>query len=238
MGELISKKNRNTIMKKTVYTIGRDVSCDICLYDPDSMVSRHHAVLKVKKNGRYVIVDYSLNGTYVNGVRILSEREVPVSRKDVVSFANAVNLDWSLVPRPSVKKPVIIITLCIVAVIVPAVLMLLYDTSRTGTSGNGRVPDMEVAFPQDSSSRARPETGDGKPIFRRTLPGLEKERDAGNRHDEMVDTVAVSDSIVAGQDSSGISSPAASDTILVSIPDTTSTEPVDSAAERNINAIY
>ena len=78
-----------------VYTIGRDPSCDIRIDDATDVISRIHATLKDYGGGRYAIIDQSLNGTYINGMRMASNEEIPVSRKDVVSFAHIRDLDWS-----------------------------------------------------------------------------------------------------------------------------------------------
>lgn len=80
------------------YSIGRESNCDIVVYDSTDVVSRRHAVLNVHPNGKMFIVDQSRNGTYVNGIRVTPNVPVPVTRKDIVSFAHVVKLDWSQVP--------------------------------------------------------------------------------------------------------------------------------------------
>ena len=80
------------------YSIGRESGCDIVIYDSTDVVSRRHAVLNVHPNGKMFIVDQSRNGTYVNGIRVTPNVPVPVSRKDIISFAHVVKLDWSQVP--------------------------------------------------------------------------------------------------------------------------------------------
>lgn len=81
------------------YSIGRESSCDIVLSDSTDIVSRRHAVLNVYPSGKMFIIDQSRNGTYVNGIKISSNVPVPVTRKDMISFAHVVKLDWSLVPH-------------------------------------------------------------------------------------------------------------------------------------------
>ena len=93
---------------KSIYSIGRDPSSDICVADTTMMVSRAHAVLRVKNNGQYTISDQSTNGTYVNGMRISSGVEVPVSRKDTINFAHVADLDWSIIPNPRNKLLIIL----------------------------------------------------------------------------------------------------------------------------------
>ncbi len=50
------------------------------------------------------IVDYSHNGTYVNGIRISPNVPVPVTRKDNISFSHVARLDWSLIPNDRAKN--------------------------------------------------------------------------------------------------------------------------------------
>lgn len=84
---------------KKIYTIGRDEGCDIVIPDSSDVISRLHATIRVESNDKIFITDQSRNGTYVNGMKMSSNVEIPVSRKDVVSFAHIYNLDWSLVPK-------------------------------------------------------------------------------------------------------------------------------------------
>lgn len=83
-----------------VYSIGREVGCDIVINDSTDVISRRHAVLNVYPSGKMTIVDSSHNGTYVNGIRISSNVPVPVSRKDNISFAHIARLDWDVIPNP------------------------------------------------------------------------------------------------------------------------------------------
>ncbi len=84
---------------KKIYTIGRDEGCDIIIPDNTDVISRLHATLRVESNDKIFLIDQSRNGTYVNGMKMSSNVEIPISRKDVVSFAHIYNLDWSLVPK-------------------------------------------------------------------------------------------------------------------------------------------
>ena len=79
-------------------TIGRKDGCDIVI--DDEMISRRHAILRIYTFGKIEIVDMSTNGTFVNGVKLRPNVPFPVSRKDVVNFANVHQLDWGLVPDP------------------------------------------------------------------------------------------------------------------------------------------
>ena len=98
------------------YSIGRDESSNIIINDPTQLVSRRHAVLNV--NGRKMtIVDSSSNGTYINGIRITPGVPVPVTRKDVISFAQVSELDWRCIPNES-RRNMGIIAATIAAVLI------------------------------------------------------------------------------------------------------------------------
>ena len=99
------------------YSIGREAGCDIVIYDSTDVVSRRHAVLNVYPNGKMFIVDQSRNGTYVNGIRVTPNAPVPVTRKDIISFAHVVKLDWSQVPTTNLWMK---IAACVVGVLLLA----------------------------------------------------------------------------------------------------------------------
>lgn len=104
---------------KKIYTIGREEGCDIVIPDNTDVVSRLHATIRVESNDKIYLIDQSRNGTYVNGMKMSSNVEIPVTRKDVVSFAHIYNLDWSLVPAPksNVFKNILIAVLCFVLIV-------------------------------------------------------------------------------------------------------------------------
>lgn len=98
------------------YSIGRDESSNIIVHDPTQMVSRRHAILNV--NGcKMTIVDSSTNGTYINGIRISPGIPVPVTRKDVISFAQVTELDWRRIPNESRRNAGVIVA------VIAAILM-------------------------------------------------------------------------------------------------------------------
>ena len=82
---------------KTI-TVGRGEGCNIIV--DDEMMSRRHAIIKIPTFGGMEIVDMSKNGTFVNGVRLRPNVPFPITRKDVVNFADVHQLDWSKVPDP------------------------------------------------------------------------------------------------------------------------------------------
>ena len=83
---------------KRYFVIGRDPQADINIPDETDVVSRHHAVLEVGRDGKYFIIDQSQNGTYVNGIRLSHNEKVPVSRTDSISFAHVADLNWDDIP--------------------------------------------------------------------------------------------------------------------------------------------
>ncbi len=96
------------------YNIGRDESCDVVINDPSQVVSRHHATLQV--DGRKMtITDNSSNGTYINGIKITPGTPVPLTRSDVVSFAQAAELDWKQIPNTSLRTMWVILAVVLVA---------------------------------------------------------------------------------------------------------------------------
>jgi len=104
------------------YTIGREENSNIIISDPSKMVSRHHATLTV--NGtKMTIMDHSSNGTFINGIKISSNTPVPVTRKDVVSFANIYDLDWNRVPNPANK---IVAICCSAFIAIAAIVAVTY----------------------------------------------------------------------------------------------------------------
>ena len=70
------------------YTIGRNNDCHIRVPEHLDRISRDHATLKVMDNGKMFVVDNSMNGTYVNGIKITPHVDYPVKRNDNSSFAN------------------------------------------------------------------------------------------------------------------------------------------------------
>jgi pSer/pThr/pTyr-binding forkhead associated (FHA) protein len=105
------------------YTIGRGDECQIHLQDNTQRVSRRHATLKVDGKGKMFIADHSVNGTFVNGVKIASDVDFPVKRGDSISFANATELNWTLVPKT--RNRLLIYSL-IAVVVIAAGIFLFY----------------------------------------------------------------------------------------------------------------
>ena len=115
-----------------VYSIGREIGCDIVINDSTDVISRRHAVLNVSPSGKMTIIDQSHNGTYVNGIRISPNVPVPVTRKDNISFAHVARLDWSLVPKSNAIQKYIVIV--VVAIIIVAGAVFGFKTLYTGNN--------------------------------------------------------------------------------------------------------
>lgn len=163
-------------MSKTVYTIGRDESCDICLYDSSNTISRYHAVLKIRGRGKYVIVDQSLNGTYINGVKIVPEKEVPVSRKDTVKFADNVTLDWSMIPdNRMIMRQILVISIIAVLALVLVVCLILGLNKHKSVFRDVEGPKMNLDYPV--SAPKEQENEDADLDFIRELPVKDKKRE-------------------------------------------------------------
>lgn len=122
-----------------VYTIGRDETCDIILRDNSDVVSRVHATLKSNGHGKYTLVDQSRNGTYVNGIRMSTNEEIPVTRKDVISFAHIQDLDWEqIVEEKKGKKIILLLIISFIAITAIAYSVIRYlDHTKKGCD---RVP--------------------------------------------------------------------------------------------------
>lgn len=90
------------------YSIGRDPNCNIVINDPSNQVSRQHATINVD-GFKMTIIDNSSNGTHVNNVKISKGVPFPVTRGDVVSFADVAVLDWKRIPSPVHKLAVYVV---------------------------------------------------------------------------------------------------------------------------------
>jgi len=93
-------KDRIYPLQKQVITIGRDLSNDIVIQDPE--VSRHHVRLSQTKQG-YSVEDLgSTNGTEVNG----SDIHAPVTLKvnDVVRLGTMIELQLTLLPEQTMGE--------------------------------------------------------------------------------------------------------------------------------------
>ena len=111
---------------KTLYLIGRESECDVVLWSNSPEISRRHAQIRIDQKGQYWLMDTSLNGTYLNGMRLQPNQEVKVTRKDVISFALQETLDWSLIPKKSKKGLWIALSVVAILLIAAGVLAVIY----------------------------------------------------------------------------------------------------------------
>ena len=117
-------------------SIGREQGCDIVINDSTDVISRRHAILNISSSGKITIVDQSRNGTYVNGIRISQNVPVPVTRKDIISFAHVANLDWNAVPKSNSTMSYIIMG--IVGVLVITCGLFAYQYMKPGDSDSNK----------------------------------------------------------------------------------------------------
>ena len=114
---------------KTI-TIGRGPENMVTLND--AKTSRRHALLRCHSTGKMEIVDLSQNGTFVNGMKIPSNKPYPISRKDIVVFAHAETLNWDEVPNPYrfIKISALALLLCIILLCAGIGLYSFIDSRR------------------------------------------------------------------------------------------------------------
>lgn len=117
-------------------SIGREQGCDIVINDSTDVISRRHAILNISSSGKITIVDQSRNGTYVNGIRISPNVPVPVTRKDIISFAHVAKLDWNAVPKSNSTMSYIIMG--IVGVLVITCGLFAYQYMKPGDSDSNK----------------------------------------------------------------------------------------------------
>lgn len=119
---------------KKVYTIGRDPQSDVVINDHTDVVSRLHATIRIE-GSKMFLIDQSQNGTYVNGMRMSANEEIPVTREDTISFANVAELDWTLLPNPKMAQiktlGIVVAALIAIAAIVFGILYYMDDKGKT-----------------------------------------------------------------------------------------------------------
>jgi len=68
------------------YTLGRAESCDFVLQDPNKLVSRYHAEIRVDNGNAHIRDLGSKNGTFVSGERI-SQGYRELEDRDVITLS-------------------------------------------------------------------------------------------------------------------------------------------------------
>ena len=132
-------------------SIGRDESCDVVIIDRTNVVSRRHAVITIDNFGRMTITDYSSNGTYINGIRMTENVAVPINRKDTISFARVIDLDWNTIPDIKSRNIKISIITAVVISAIAIILCIIFDNEKTGQ--NSQTPEITIEnIPSDKNN--------------------------------------------------------------------------------------
>jgi pSer/pThr/pTyr-binding forkhead associated (FHA) protein len=79
--------NEYTLEKGDSLTIGRHPDNDIV--PKDAAVSNHHAIIERKGEKLIVLDKESINGTFVNGIKVQSAE---LNEEDIVKFGNELNI--------------------------------------------------------------------------------------------------------------------------------------------------
>ena len=98
----ILKNNLKVIsINKFPFIIGRSEKCDLCINNPS--ISKRHALIQFdieeetnknleNKEQNIILIDNSLNGTYVNGTKIVNGKKILLETDDKISFGNDKNI--------------------------------------------------------------------------------------------------------------------------------------------------
>ena len=96
----ILKNNLKVIsINKLPFIIGRNEKSDLYINNPS--VSKRHALIQfdieenenlINKDKNMIIIDNSLNGTYVNGTKIVNGKKILLETGDKISFGNDKNI--------------------------------------------------------------------------------------------------------------------------------------------------
>ena len=89
LGTLVRKRTSERIaLNKQQFILGKDaLHSDYCI-ENNSSISRKHAIISYGRNGVYIQDCSSTNGTYINGMKLESERSVLLNTGDVIKLSN------------------------------------------------------------------------------------------------------------------------------------------------------
>lgn len=171
---------------KKIYTIGREEGCDIVIPDNSNVISRLHATIRFESEKRIYITDQSRNGTYVNGIKISSNVEVPVSRRDVISLAHVIDFDWSLIPKQRSRLLVIATVIVFIIIVLGGVFAFKYlsiekpNEEQSLYNIQQQVEMPKVSIKEDSVATKDTITDKPKKKERVSKPRTEKKKDSVN----------------------------------------------------------
>jgi FHA domain len=89
------------LMTQDEIAIGRggdDVSVNLALYTNDEVSREHLRVRRDPAQGRFLIIDKSMNGTWLNGKRLKRGVEEPLPARAQISVAEVITLDFEARP--------------------------------------------------------------------------------------------------------------------------------------------
>ncbi len=78
--------NKKKIELVAKITIGRDSDNDVIV--ENKLASRHHAIIQKIKNAYFIKDENSTNGTYINGIKIPSDKYVKLNLGDKITIGN------------------------------------------------------------------------------------------------------------------------------------------------------
>lgn len=217
---------------KTIYTIGRDESCDIVIYDETDITSRMHATIRYDNKGKLFLSDHSTNGTYLNSERLVQGVEVQVNRGDVISFANIAVLDWNAIPKKKNYRilwiPIIFLVLAVLGIVGYTLFINKNkhnDTGFNSGSGGTYTPPIEKVERDSVNTTLRYEKGKEVSLPRKKVEN-DKTTDKSHKHK------------AKNKENSNSSGTVKSDTVKdTSVVDTT-TAPTKDTVKNIVNAIY
>lgn len=73
--------------------VGRDPKCDFVIFDPKKRVSRRHLEVQKKVDIIYIKDLNSLNGTYLNGIKVTSDNQIKLAKGDRLTLSSDYELD-------------------------------------------------------------------------------------------------------------------------------------------------
>lgn len=82
-----------TLIPNREFIVGKDVSSDICIDPSYREVSRKHMGITYDSvANRYILIDYSTNGTYINGMKLEHGRKYYINGGERISLGKGENV--------------------------------------------------------------------------------------------------------------------------------------------------